>query len=215
MATGDIHDFIQRIKNQSLAPFFGENTPNLDAFLNAFAASGVFIYQLKEFVKKQDRISTATGEFLDLAAKDYFGEQLQRRDGENDDTYRKRILANLLLERATRIGLYNALLTLTGRAPILFEPWNPIDSNALNDDLFLNVSCLGGGNLAYTGFIIAYRPKDNGTAQSGLDRVDYSLNAGIFLQPGSQQVTITDQDILDTIARFKAEGTQVWTLILD
>lgn len=217
MATGDVNDFIKRIKQDSLAPWFGDDTPNLDAFLTAFATSGAFIYQLKEYLKAQTRIKTSTGFFLDLVAKDYFGDKLLRRQNENDDSYRNRILANLILERATRTGLYQALLTLTGRAPILFEPWNVQDTNALNGNCYLNNNYLGGSvsDYAYTGFIIAYRPKANGQASGGLNRTDYALNGNIFLEKADNQTTVTDQDILDTVQRFKAEGVQVWTLILD
>lgn len=202
----------------SLAPWFGEITedPNLSAFLQGYVASAQFNVNLLEFVKKQTRIRTSTGGFLDLAAQDYFGNTLRRRSGENDDSYRKRILSNLLAERATRTGLYNALLNLTGRPPIMFEPWNAEDTNWLNGGFFLNVSCLGGAfeDWRYQGFIIVFRPINNINATNGLNNLTYSLNSGFILQP-QQQEYITDDDILDLIKRFKAEGVKIWTYIVD
>lgn len=202
----------------SLAPWFGNlaETPNINAFIQGYAESAKYCNALKDFVKQQTRIRTSTGGFLDLAAQDYFGNKLRRRTGENDLSYRRRILSNLLAERVTRTGLYKALLNLTGRPPVMFEPWNGGDTCWLNGGWALNYNCLGGNfqQWAYQGFIIVYRPITNGNFKNALNNPTYSLNDGFILQP-KEQPYITDDDILDLIARFKAEGVKIWTYILD
>src|SRR6202030_668805 len=95
----------------------------------------------------------ATGDNLDLISQDYLGSELPRRQGESDKSYRNRISATLLQEKATRFGLQNALYLLTGIQPILFEPWRSPDAGCCNTSGFCNISLCGSGSYAYQGFI--------------------------------------------------------------
>lgn len=77
--------------------------------------------------KKQLRINTAMGEFLDAIALDYFGSgdtRLLRSMGESDDSFRSRIKAEILAERGTVNGVANAVSAFTGGATGIFEPFN-------------------------------------------------------------------------------------------
>lgn len=78
--------------------------------------------------KIQLRILTATGYNLDLISLDYFGGTppitLPRQLSETDESFRTRIIAELLRERGTVSGIIKALTALTGAAPIIYEPFN-------------------------------------------------------------------------------------------
>lgn len=106
-----------------------------------------------EYVKNQTRISTATECFLDLAASDFFGGMLQRLPGEDDITYRGRILANLLLEKATRSAMIKSLAAFGAPVMIMCEPWYPLDCGgyALMDSTTNMVTTASGTYPAYGG----------------------------------------------------------------
>jgi hypothetical protein len=130
MAVGDSTDISNRLIN-NLPNWFGTNHPNLDAILQAFNGSApnnitttYFHYQQYQYVLAQTRLQTATGNNLDLISQDYLGTFLPRKAGENDDTYRQRIKAFLLLPRATRTAMSNAILLLTGYTPLIIEPFD-------------------------------------------------------------------------------------------
>src|SRR5690348_16052335 len=110
MATGDQADLLSRL-NAVLPPWFGSDiTPILTGLLNAYAWAGSQIYSESAYVQLQMRISTATDINLDQIATDFFGVTgLPRDTNEGDISYRNRILANLLLERATRRGMIKVL----------------------------------------------------------------------------------------------------------
>jgi hypothetical protein len=212
-----LEQIISNLKD-SLAPWFGDidDDPNLSAFIQGYANSAQFNANLLQYVSLQTRLATCTDGFLDLFANDFFGNKLRRHSAESDASYRKRIQSNLLAERVTRTGLYNALLNLTGRAPIMFEPWNALDSNWLNGGFFLNVNCLGGSSeqWAYVGFIIVFRPFQTENVLNALNVNEYGLNANNYLQVFNPPL-VSDDDILDLIARFKAEGVKIYTYIVD
>lgn len=138
MAIGDNNDILNRLIQNLPVGWFGnispESTPNLNAILGAFVNAYYYIYNSQYLYSiLQTRIQTSTGFNLDLESKDYLGPYLPRLPNENDDTYRKRILANVVQIKATRQGMYNALLTLTGIPPIIYEGWNVNDAMALGD----------------------------------------------------------------------------------
>src|ERR1700722_7829173 len=132
MATGDQNDMLARIKALLPNGWFRGLTPVLDALLSGYAWSLSFIYQLIQYAQLQTRIATATDGFLDLISFDFFGNTLLRRQQEQDNPFRARILATLLREKATRKGMNDALVNLTGRTPIIFEPSRPADTGGWN-----------------------------------------------------------------------------------
>ena len=81
-------------------------------------AQALFVY-----AKAQMRLATATGFWIDLFSYDYLGLTTQRRTGESDAAYAARVKKELVRERVTRSGMMQALLDLTGKAPIIIEPF--------------------------------------------------------------------------------------------
>ena len=78
--------------------------------------------------RKQLYLNTATGKQLDRFGRDYFGFdpviRLPRNPGEADETYRKRIIAEVLREKATISGVIQAVQELTGGIVGVFEPFD-------------------------------------------------------------------------------------------
>ena len=96
------------------------------------------------YVKLQTRIRSATDGFLDLISWDFFGPTLPRETNEVDNTFRTRILSNLLRPRVTRQGMITTLPLLTGRAPRVFEPKRPMDTGGWGGNPFGGYGVAGG-----------------------------------------------------------------------
>jgi ABC-type nickel/cobalt efflux system permease component RcnA len=128
MATGDQNDIAQRLSSYLPTRWFGTILDTLLlAFINAVlqgtTACLSFLYSLYAYAKLQARIATATDGWLDLISADFFGNTLPRIPGEIDNSYRARIRARLVQEKATRSAISQAVQQLTGYAPQIFEPW--------------------------------------------------------------------------------------------
>jgi hypothetical protein len=219
MATGDTSDILSRIKALLPTRWFPDVSPVLDALLSGPAWALSLIYSLIQYAQLQTRISTATDGFLDLISFDFFGGQLPRRAQEMDDPFRLRILATLLREKVTRNGMIAALVALTGRTPVIFEPARPEDTGAygVND---IGYGVAGGyGSLQYPAqaFITAYRPSGSGipfVAGYGSPSGGYSTPSYASWSSLSQIVGfVTDLDIYSAIAKTKAEGTTMWVIL--
>lgn len=153
---GSPEDIYNRLIQQLPQEWFGSDHPVLDIILAAYVTTTSWVYEQTQYVALQARIQTATDINLDQISQDYFGDGLPRHEGENDDTYRIRILANLLQEKATRYGMENALFLLTGYYPRIFEPWNPYDCGGYNVPSALAYDTqgnYGSGSFAYQCFI--------------------------------------------------------------
>jgi hypothetical protein len=212
MATGDILNLYQRLK-ENLPPWFGNNSPNLDALMLGLATTDNYIYQLIQDAQLQTRIHTATGMYLDLASLDFFGGKLPRRPNENDDSYRNRILANLFQERATRHAEYIGLLKLTGRAPLIYESFE--DGAYLDQTAYLDNSTYGFDE-AYTGYIIAFRPSPiNSMLVYGMDNNAYLDVTAYAYDPSDFTIIVSDADIYALVDSIKCAGTLVWVHISD
>lgn len=170
MATGDTQDIVQGLKSALPRGWFSGDTPILDALLTGLAAAWSGLYSMAQYVKDQMRINTATGIWLDMIALDFFGTNLPRLANEQDTQYRARILAALIVEQGTRNAIYLALLRLTGRAPVIFEPARPADTGAYmasgsNTVLGLAYGATGGygsTQMAYQALVTAYLPATAG-----------------------------------------------------
>lgn len=231
MATGDQADFAARLRAVLPARWFPDtaagaasNSPVLDAVLAGIGYVWAQSYALLSYVRLQARITTATDVFLDLIACDFFGSGLQRRTTEADVNYRARILASLLPPAGTRAALIAKLVTLTGRAPIVFEPRNAMDtggygtrgSNAWSG---LAYNAAGGyGCLAepFQCFVTAYRPHSGGVAGvAGWGAAAGGYGVGAIEYVGSDMLDgqVTDADIYSAIAQTMPAGTIAWTAI--
>jgi hypothetical protein len=152
VATGDQEDVLARLISV-LPPWFKAGaTPVLDALLGGAAWAGSFAYGMIRFARQQARIATATGGWLDLAAYDFFGRDFVRPAGWTDAQFGAAITARLLNPNGTRPGLIAGIEQLTGRAPRVFEPWNPTDTGgyggALNVPWILYEDFLVAGALS-------------------------------------------------------------------
>lgn len=130
MATGDQHDIARRLKEVIPPSWYPDPSTNEHGFLQGFASIASSLYGLISFSKLQMRLSTMSGIFIDLFAYDHLGRTITRKAGETDTAWRARVQAALLAERVTRNGMYKAILNLTGKAPLIFEQWNPGDTGA-------------------------------------------------------------------------------------
>jgi hypothetical protein len=173
--TGDLVDIVLRLRSALPKRWFAEISPNLDALLGSIATPWVWLYKLIDYVVTQSRIATASDEWLDLIAVDYFGLDLRRKLGEADDLYRIRIHAALFRETATRAAIVGGLKALTAVEPVIFEPSNCRDtggygtrsgSSALQGSGLAYGRAGGWGslNLPYQFFVTAARPVVPGIA---------------------------------------------------
>jgi hypothetical protein len=219
MATGDPRDMVSRLKALLPNGWFQDATPVLDGLLNGVANALAFAYSLFTYVRLQTRIGTATDGFLDLISFDFFGTALPRKPQEQDATFRSRILAELLLARATRAGLVRALQILTGRTPLVFEPARPADTGGYNTNSmgYGLAGAYGSVRLPYQAFVTAYRPLTQGVpniAGYGSPEGAYSTPSQTeYANPSLVLGVITDADIYAAIDSVKPAGTLVWSRI--
>lgn len=214
-------DVLQKIKATLPTRWFGESTPVLDSVLNALAVGWVGLLNLLDYVTLQSRIGTATDDWLDLVALDFFGSRVQRRLQETDNAFRHRVSAELLRDRCTRAAVYDVLVELTGRSPLIFEPTNPQDTGCYYDSV-LGCAAYGisGGwgtlNLPFQAFVRAFRPIPAGVAMlNGWNGIMGGFGAG-FAAYASSDINssgVGDSEIYETVARTAAVGTIVWMSI--
>jgi hypothetical protein len=128
MATGDPADMLSRLRNV-LPPWFPESgqSPVVDGILSGCAGAFAYGYDLVQYAALQGRIRTATGGWLDLIAWDFLGGRFLRRQAENDNAFRVRLLAEILRPRVTRAAISQAVADITGSVPRIIEPWRPTD----------------------------------------------------------------------------------------
>jgi hypothetical protein len=228
MATGDQNDIAQRLSSYLPTRWFGTILDTLLlAFINAVlqgtTACLSFLYSLYAYAKLQARIATATDGWLDLISADFFGNTLPRIPGEIDNSYRARIRARLVQEKATRSAISQAVQQLTGYAPQIFEPWRPADTGAYNSPQSLAYGIAGGyGSLDLPAqyFITAFRPH----AVEGIANVmGYGIPVGAYNTPSQiayisldeWDAAISDAAIYAVIAQATAAGVIAWTSIRD
>jgi len=221
MAIGDAKDISGRIIALVPARWFADSNPIRDAVIAGASNALALVYSILQYVKNQTRIATATDGFLDLISFDYFGSSLPRRSAELDNPFRQRILANLLRERATRKGLTAALVTLTGRAPLIFEPTRPLDTGAYNTNICGYGVAGGYGSLVLNDqfFVIAYRPSTSGIPLIA----GYNVPTGAYNTPSRADYAsldqivgfVTDSDLFAAVDGAKAAGTIAWTQLSD
>ena len=227
MSTGDINDLITRLK-AIIPPWFSDDSnPILDGLLNAYANVGSAMYAQYSNAVLQTRIKTATGQFLDLISQDFFGLtppiSLPRGSGESDLSYVKRILDNLLNEKATRRGITNVLTNLTGRAPRLFEMRRPGDTGGYSSGGAGYCVAGGWGNplCPFQGLVDAYRPIAPGIpgingyngGASGYSSLVTPQGYSAYASLSEAVNPVTDQQIYDAVNATKVFGTTVWVRI--
>lgn len=128
---GDGDDMAARLRLTLPQGWFADDAPVLGAVLAGLGAAWAQMYSLLGFVRTQARLASATGQFLDLACRDFFAARLGRRAGEGDDALRARLMRALRRERATRAALVAAAED-AGYSAQVFEPARPADTGAYN-----------------------------------------------------------------------------------
>ena len=118
---GDPADIVARLRLALPRRWFADTAPVLDGLLGGLASVWSGLHGLLQEVRRQSRMATATGGFLDLAALDLFGGGLPRQAGEADGAFLSRIGRALRRVRATRAGLVDAAAE-AGSAARVFEP---------------------------------------------------------------------------------------------
>ncbi len=137
MATGDQADMVgrlQRLLPQGWFPSDLTTAPVLNAVLNGFAGALAQSYSLITFALSAVLNTTAQNIWLDIKAQDYLGSSVQRRTQESDHSFRGRMTAAIFPPGATRAALIGRLTALTGSAPMVFEPTQPMDTGAYTSE---------------------------------------------------------------------------------
>ena len=214
---GDQHDILGRLKAVLPSRWFSDQTPVLDALLGGLATSWCGLYSILSFVIGQTRTATAQGLWLDLVAKDFFGDRFVRRIGESDTVLRARVQRELFRERATRSAIISLLTDLTGRQPIVFEPARTTDTGGWG--VAISYGSAGGWgnlNLPFQCFVTAARPFGNGIAQVagwGTNGGGYGAGAVEYGSLAMSQGQVTDADIYGAIASVLPVACTAWTRI--
>lgn len=217
MATGDAGDMLARIRS-NLPPWFPQqgSAPVIDGVLTASASTFAFVYGLYQYTALQTRRLTATDAWLDLIGWDYLGGRVVRRLTESDTNWRIRLGLEILRERATRNGMIQALLDLTGIAPVVFEPSLPLNVGGYSQAGLLGYNESGAyGSLLrpWQADVTAFRP-----SQSGIPNVSgYSSPPGGYSQASqlcwndiSQVIgLVTDADINAAIEAVRPVVTMI------
>ena len=157
MATGDSNDILKRVLREIPARWFSSVAPVSNAIMGGLADLSSWSYSWITYLRAQSRLATATGLSLDLIAYDFLGLYLRRKTL-NDASFKAKIKSTILQERVTRNGMVSALTTLTGNAPVIFEPWNTGDAGAWNI-----------GAIAWAGSAPGTAPGGGWNAASGWD----------------------------------------------
>ena len=226
--TGDLNDIVSRLSVVLPKRWFAEQSPNLRALLSSIATPWVWLYDLLAYVGLQTRLATATDDWLELIAADYFGPALPRKPNEPDNFYRIRVQRALLREAATRAAVSAGLTNLTGSPPVIFEPMNCMDTGSYGN--IANIGVMPNTGMAYgiTGgwgslqlplqfFVAAIRAPTNGAgglAGYGSASGGYGEGAIGYLDLALLPGYVTDADIQSTLSGLLPVNSVGWLRII-
>ncbi len=220
MATGDVSDIQARLRQLVPANWFPVGqTPIYDALLTGFANMLSYVYGIFAYIRLQTRIATATDGFLDLIAQDFFGTTLQRGPGETNGSYRARIQAGIFRERGTRKSVILILQQLTGRTPIIFEPWRAADTGAYGapNSGYGVAGGYGSTQLQQQAFVHAFRPLGTGipnVAGYNIPVAGYSVGSqSEYASLSMIESQVTDADIYAAVNSVRPTCATLWTAI--
>lgn len=213
--TGGVDDIRARLRRLIPRTWFPAIAPVFDAALHGVAWALNLAFDLIAFVKLQARLATATGGYLDFAARDFFGDGLQRFTGETDTAYRLRLRREVLRRRNTRQALKDVVRDLTGREPTLFEPFNTTDCGGWGTPaLAYGVAGLyGSENAPYEVWVKTTQPEGYGIPnRGGWGSEVGGWGVGNFSFVGDDEITGAGQitDILAALEQVRAAGVTVY-----
>ncbi len=226
--TGDTTDIVSRLQTVLPRRWFAEQSPNLDALLVSIATPWAWLYSFISYVISQTRLATATDQWLDLIAIDYFGSGLSRKSNEGDLAYKSRIKAALLREAACRPAVSAGLEDLIGTQPLIFEPANCRDTGSYGS---LEVGfAMSGTGMAYGQaggwgsltlplqcFVTAMRPPTPGVgllAGYGSSNGGYGEGSISYVDLSSLPGHVTDSDIQATLCSLLPVNAVAWLRII-
>ena len=209
---GDKGDFVSRLWSALPTRWFPDESPVLGALLAGLSTTWSNLYAALAVVKQQTRIATVTGELLDGVSLDFFGGRLPRWTGEPDGAFRSRVQAALRREHGTRTALSDALISVTGHEPKIFEPGRVTDTGAYNSGGMGYSSAGAWGNLKlpFQVFVVARRPTGSGIANIAGYGTAGPLARANLLQIAGQ---VTDKDILDAVNGAMPTASTAWIYI--
>lgn len=225
--TGDLENIVSRLSAVLPERWFAEHSPNLEALLRCVATPWAWLYNLIDYVIAQTRLRTATDQWLDLIARDYFGAGLDRKGNESDYSYRARIQRLLLRGAGTRTAVSSGLTYLTGTKPRIFEPANCMDTGSYGSATgSLNIPGSGlaygvaGGwgnlNLPYQFFVSVARPAIQGVSGLsgyGTSSGGYGVGPISYVDLAALPGHVTDQDIQLTLRSMLPVNAVAWLRI--
>lgn len=177
---------------------------------------------------QQCRLTSASGQWLDLIAYDFFGHgPLLRRGSETDTAYRDRIQWTLIRSAATRMAVSANLQHLTGSVPQIFEPSRASDTGAYGSarsgpgqtSSGLAYGLVGGWGslqLPFGFFVNVQRPNINGVSLLsgyGIGRGGYGVGAVEYLNQQQLHSSVTDEDIAKSLSSTLPISTIAWLRI--
>lgn len=201
-----------------LPRWFPDSAPVLDTLLAGLASSWATLFGMTTYAGLQVRVRTATDDWLDLVAADFFGAALVRRTAEGDQGLRSRILITLLRERATRAALIRALTDLTGRVPVVIEPTRPADTGGYGAACGYGMAgSYGSLAIPYWCFVKAFRPIGSGlpnVAGYGAPSAGYSIaSQGEYAALAMVTGSVSDADIYAAARDVCPAGVTAWVAI--
>jgi hypothetical protein len=222
---GDVPDISSRLRAVLPKRWFNDHAPILSAVLASIATPWAWLYSQLAYVRSQSRILTATDNFLDLVALDYFGSRLRRNPGESDSMLRIRIVRSLIPDAACRSAIAVALRDITGFEPEIFEPSLASDTGsygAPNNDApsalaYGQAGGWGSLELPLQFFVTVRRPVTAGiTALSGYGTGTGAFGAGLTAYVSLELIPgqISDLDIQQTITGLLPVNTTAWLKIV-
>jgi hypothetical protein len=196
-----------------------------NAVVGGISDSASWCYGLIGYARAQTRLATAYGVWLDILAYDFLGRYLQR-NGLPDATFRARIKATVLQERVTRAGMINAVTVLTGKAPIIFEPWNTYDTGAYSNSAAGSTCGQFGYGVGRGGYGSMALPAQTfmqvdpgpgagipGVGGYGSSVMGYGVGATEYAGPTIEESGVTPAMIYDLINKTKPTGAICWVAI--
>jgi hypothetical protein len=202
-----------------LPGWFADSNPTANALLTGAATALAFVYGLFVYAVAQSRILTATGIWLDMIAQDFYAGSVQRGPNQDDDGFRASIVANLFRARATRQGIFDVLLILTGNAPLILEPFAPADTGAYGAGHAGYGAAGGYGSrvIPAQAFVTAYRPVQYGIAAvAGYGEVTAGYGVASQAEYASLALVssvVSDADIYAAVDAAKPAGCTIWVRI--
>jgi hypothetical protein len=224
---GDVTDICGRLRAVLPIRWFPDQSPTLNAVLTCIATPWAWLYGLGQYVITQTRLNSASGQWLDLISRDFFGHSLRRGNGEVDATYRARIQWALVQEAATRSAVDATLEHLTGFSPQIFEPANAGDTGAYgaiavgSTTAFLGLAYGTAGGwgtpqLPFQFFVTVRRPENQGAssiAGYGTGFGGYGIGPIAYFDLALLGGLVDDEDIAQSLAKVLPVTTIAWLRI--